>query len=51
MVLETIREPEDLRKLNTDQLGVLCSEIRRELIHSGRTGSSLMWGIRAMSTR
>ena len=42
MVLETIREPEDLRKLNTDQLGVLCSEIRRELIHTvARTGGHL----------
>ena len=42
MVLETNREPEHLRKLNTDQLGVLCSEIRRELIHTvARTGGHL----------
>ena len=42
MLLENIRDPEDVRKLNQDQIQTLCSEIRKELIHTvSRNGGHL----------
>lgn len=34
LLLETIRGPEDLKKLNQDQIHTLCDEIRQELIRT-----------------
>lgn len=42
MLLETIRGPEDLKKLSADQMRLLCGEIRDELIHTvSRNGGHL----------
>ena len=42
MLLEKIKGPEDLKTLNQSQLDILCSEIRRELIHTvARNGGHL----------
>ena len=42
MLLEGIRDPEDLKKLNQEQVGILCGEIRQELIRTvAKTGGHL----------
>lgn len=41
-MLESIQSPEDLKKLNQEQVNLLCGEIRKELVHTvARTGGHL----------
>ena len=42
MLLETVRSPEDLKRLTPDEMQTLCAEIRQELIHTvSRNGGHL----------